>query len=224
LIKRLEGVKLRFTRFCQNLKRNAEHHLVPHKASGLWREFVNQNKVIDDIFATFRRLGHRDYGEQVTVLEHSLQAAAAAEEEGAHPTLIAAAVLHDYGHLIHGLAEDIAEHGIDGVHEKVGATYLARWFKPAVTEPVRLHVAAKRYLCAREPAYRETLSPASAQSLALQGGPFSDAEAAEFEASPYFGDAVRLRRYDDVAKVPGATTPDLEHFRSAVEAGLKVGG
>jgi phosphonate degradation associated HDIG domain protein len=187
-------------------------------------EPVINTEIVEEIFDTFRRLGYRDYGEQVTVLEHSLQAAAAAEDEGAHSTLIAAAVLHDYGHLIHGLPEDVADHGIDGLHEEVGAAYLARWFVPAVTEPVRLHVAAKRYRCARDIAYRETLSTASAQSLALQGGPFSDAEATEFEVSPFFADSIRLRRYDDIAKVPGSPTPDLEHFRSFIELGLRDSG
>jgi gamma-butyrobetaine dioxygenase len=187
-------------------------------------ELVERTQEIDEIFDTFRRLGDRDYGEQVTVLEHSLQAAAAAENEGAPATLIAAAVLHDFGHLIHGLPEDVADHGIDGAHEQVGAAYLARWFARTVSEPVRLHVAAKRYLCARDAAYRETLSPSSRQSLALQGGPFSDTEACEFEASPFFADSLRLRRYDDLAKVPGSPTPGLEHFRAYIEQALGEGG
>src|SRR5262245_24791430 len=118
--------------------------------------------VIDEILNTFRISGGRSYGERVSVIAHSLQAAYAAEQDHAWPTLIAAALLHDYGHLIHDLPEDCAEQGIDGMHEERGAAFLADYFIPAVIEPVRLHVAAKRYLCAVDPAYREALSPASA--------------------------------------------------------------
>ena len=177
--------------------------------------------IIDQIFAVFRERGGRDYGERVSVLEHSLQTAYAAEQDGASPSLIAAAVLHDYGHLIHDLPEDIADHGIDGMHERLGADFLAAYFVPAVVEPVRLHVAAKRYLCAIDPAYLTGLSPTSAQSLALQGGQFDAEEIAAFESSPHFADAVRLRRYDDLGKQPGMHTPDLEHYRAALEATLK---
>ncbi|HJZ49207.1 MAG TPA: hypothetical protein VKE41_18645 [Roseiflexaceae bacterium] len=176
--------------------------------------------VIDRIFATFIAYGDRDYGENVSVLAHSLQAAYAAEQDGAAPTLIAAAVLHDYGHLIHGLPEDCADQGIDSLHEQLGAAFLVRYFVPAVTEPVRLHVAAKRYLCAVDATYLAALSPASAQSLLLQGGPFSAEEVAAFEASPHFMDAVRLRRYDDIGKDPEAWTPDLEHYREVLESTL----
>jgi len=179
------------------------------------------NSIIDQIFAVFRERGGRDYGECVSVLEHSLQTAYAAEQDGASPTLIAAAVLHDYGHLIHELPEDIADQGIDGLHEQLGADFLAANFVPAVVEPVRLHVAAKRYLCAVDPAYLTDLSPASARSLALQGGPFDAAEIAAFESSPHFADAVRLRRYDDLGKEPSMCTPDLEHYRAALEVALK---
>jgi predicted HD phosphohydrolase len=98
--------------------------------------------IIDTIFDNFRLYGHRDYGENVSMTEHMLQAATFAEQEGSSATLVAAAVLHDYGHLIHGLEEDIADHGVDGLHEEVGAEFLAQYFIPAVTEPIRLHVAA----------------------------------------------------------------------------------
>lgn len=184
-------------------------------------EGIVLSTIIEQIFAVFRERGGRDYGERVSVLEHSLQTAYAAEQDGASPTLIAAAVLHDYGHLIHDLPEDIADQGIDGMHERLGASFLAAYFVPAVVEPVRLHVAAKRYLCAVDPAYLAGLSPASAQSLALQGGPFNAEEMAAFESSPHFADAVRLRHYDDLGKEPGIRTPDLEHYRAALEGALK---
>lgn len=177
--------------------------------------------IIDQIFDHFSLYGHQSYGERVSMQEHMLQAAYFAEQDEADPLLIAAALLHDYGHLIHDLPEDIADQGIDAIHEQVGADYLAEYFVPPVTEPGRLHVAAKRYLCAVDPDYFSTLTPASVQSLELQGGPFNEAQVREFEASPYFVAAVQLRRYDEMGKVPDFQTPDLEHFRPYLEAGLK---
>ena len=107
------------------------------------------------------------------------------------------------------------------MHEDVGSRYLERHFPPAVTEPIRLHVASKRYLCAVDPAYLGRLSEASRRSLELQGGPFSAGEAEEFRRGPHAGDAVRLRRYDDLAKVPGLPTPPLEHYRAVLETVMR---
>jgi phosphonate degradation associated HDIG domain protein len=178
--------------------------------------------LVDEIFRTFHERGNAQYlGEPVSLSEHMLQSAHAAERDGAPPTLVAAALLHDYGHLIHGLPEDSAEHGVDTRHEDVGYAFLARHFGARVAEPIRMHVAAKRYLCAVEPAYLQELSPASVLSLELQGGTYDDHEIAEFEASPHAEDAVRLRRYDDVGKVAGMQTPGLEHYRSVLEALLE---
>src|SRR3712207_4810569 len=158
--------------------------------------------VIDEIFRVFDEQGAAQYlGEHVSMKEHMLQSAHAAAQDRAGPTLVAAALLHDYGHFVHDHAVDAAEHGIDTEHEEVGFTFLSRHFGPAIAEPIRLHVAAKRYLCAVEPAYLEQLSPASVHSLELQGGPFDAAEVEAFEAGPHAQDAVRLRRYDDVGKV-----------------------
>ena len=183
---------------------------------------VLERAVVDEIFDTFRERGAGAYlGEPVSIAEHSLQSAHEAERDGAHATLVAAALLHDFGHLIHDLPEDSAEHGVDTAHEDVGHAFLARHFGAAVVEPIRLHVAAKRYLCAIDPSYVAQLSPASVLSLDLQGGPFDAGEIAQFEASPHASDAVRLRRYDDAAKVAGAVTPDLEHFRFALEAAAR---
>ena len=175
-------------------------------------EGIVVTNIIDQIFAVFRERGGHDYGERVSVLEHSLQAAYAAEQDGASPTLIAAAVLHDYGHLVHDLPEDVADQGIDGMHEQLGADFLAASFVPTVVEPVRLHVAAKRYLCAVQPEYYESLSPASRLSLTLQGGPFGNEEAQRFIEQPYAQDAVRLRRWDDRAKEAGKSTPGIAHY------------
>jgi phosphonate degradation associated HDIG domain protein len=156
-------------------------------------------------------------GERVSQAEHALQTAALAEADGAAETLIVAALLHDLGHLVHEAGPDIAERGIDARHEAIGAARLARYFAPAVVEPVRLHVAAKRYLCAVEPGYHADLSPASKRSLALQGGAFDAAGAAKFAASPFAEDAVRLRRWDDLAKIPTAPTKSLAEYRPMIE-------
>ena len=175
--------------------------------------------VIDVIFERFASRGDSSYlGEPVTLTEHMLQTALAAEADGAGASLVAAALLHDYGHLIHDLPEDSAEHGVDTRHEDVGFDFLARHFPAAVVDPVRLHVAAKRYLCAVEPAYLEQLSEASRLSLELQGGPFSEAEVREFEALPGWQDAVRLRRYDDLGKAPARSLPAVERFRTLLES------
>lgn len=170
--------------------------------------------VIETIFDRFREHGAAAYlGEPVSVSEHMLQSAAWAEKDSAPPELVAAALLHDYGHLIHDLPEDSAEHGVDTRHEDVAFACLEQWFPPEVTEPIRLHVAAKRYLCAVDPSYHDTLSPASRLSLDLQGGPMSADEAAGFEASPHAAAACRLRRYDDAGKDPEVAARELESYR-----------
>jgi phosphonate degradation associated HDIG domain protein len=153
------------------------------------------------------------FGEPVSVLEHCLQCAHFAEQSHASPATIAAALLHDIGHVLHGLPEDIAQHGVDGAHESVAAAYLAKWFGEDVTETVRLHVSAKRYLCATDPTYLARLSPASIKSLQIQGGPMSDDEVAAFEALPNANVAVQLRQWDDEAKIPKLNVPGLEHYR-----------
>jgi phosphonate degradation associated HDIG domain protein len=176
--------------------------------------------VLDEIRAAFGRRGAETYGEGVSQLEHALQCAACAERDGAPPALIAATLLHDIGHLIHDLPADIADQGIDAQHESLGSAFLSRHFGPGVTEPVRLHVAAKRYLAATERGYFDLLSPASVQSLRLQGGLMSRDESVRFAAEPYAADAVKLRRWDDEGKVVGAKTPDLAHFERYVSAAL----
>jgi len=175
--------------------------------------------IIDGIARLFaERGGSLYFGEAVSEAEHALQAAAAAERDGATPAQIAAALLHDIGHLLHDLGEDVAQRGIDGRHEDVGATWLARHFGPDVAEPVRLHVPAKRFLCATETDYLDQLSPASRESLHLQGGPFTADEAAAFARHAYAQQATALRRWDDEAKVPGLATPGFDHFRRYLEA------
>ena len=162
------------------------------------------------------RGGSQYGGEAVTQIEHALQAAALAEREQAPATLIVAALLHDVGHLLHNLPDHAPDDGIDDRHETSAGHYLRKLFPPAVTEPVRLHVAAKRYLCAVESEYLGLLSQPSLVSLRLQGGPMSAAEVNEFEQLPFWQDAVRLRKWDDEAKDPNFVTPPLSHFAKYV--------
>lgn len=175
----------------------------------------------DRIYERFDLHGDKDYGsDRVRQLEHALQCAALAEAEGAAPALITAALLHDIGHLIHDLGAAPAARGIDDRHEELGRAWLTQWFGADVTEPVRLHVPAKRYLTATDPGYFATLSFGSVRSLELQGGPFTTEDAAAFIGQPHAAEAVRLRRWDEGAKVPGHATPDLAHFRHYLEASL----
>jgi phosphonate degradation associated HDIG domain protein len=174
---------------------------------------------IEDLLTT---KGQRRYGlEDVSQLQHALQSAWFAECAGGDASLIAAALLHDVGHMVHDLGENPAGDGIDDRHEEQGQRWLRNWFGPEVTEPVRLHVAAKRYLCATEPDYFSQLAPDSVVSLALQGGPMSAGEVAEFRALPQADAAVRLRRYDDRAKEAELRTPDVAHFLPYVAACIR---
>jgi phosphonate degradation associated HDIG domain protein len=163
-------------------------------------------------------------GEPVTQLQHALQCAQLAENEGASPALITAALLHDVGHLLEDDFDDAPAHDQDRRHEELGDAFLSKWFGPDVTEPVRLHVAAKRYLCAVEPGYFDALSPMSRHSLMLQGGPMSEAEVAEFEANPYCKDAVRLRRWDDRGKDPNTKTATLGYYLSYALRCVRLNG
>ena len=158
------------------------------------------------------RGGESYFGEPVTVLEHCLQAAHFACQADSPDTLVGAALLHDVGHLLHEECEDVAEHGIDTRHEELGNTVLAAHLSAAVTEPIRLHVAAKRYLCFADPAYLDALSPSSVLSLGLQGGPMTSGQADAFLALPFAQDAVALRRWDDEAKIPDLPVPDLSTY------------
>jgi gamma-butyrobetaine dioxygenase len=148
-------------------------------------------------------------GEPVPIGEHMLQAGALAEAAGADDPLVAAALLHDIGHL---LGEDEDRHG------EAGAQWLSQWFGAAVTEPVRLHVPAKRYLCGADAGYFGLLSAESVRTLALQGGPMTAAEVAAFEELPHARDAVAVRRWDDEAKDPAVTAPPFAHFVPLLEA------
>ncbi|HEY4030675.1 MAG TPA: HD domain-containing protein [Caulobacteraceae bacterium] len=174
------------------------------------------DRFVDRLFDLFAERGQRHYGEGVSQLEHAVQTAHHAKHDGASPALITAALLHDVGHLLQRLGEDAADRGLDDQHERISAHYLAKAFGAAVTEPVLWHVDAKRYLAAFEPGYLALLSPASLQSLALQGGPMTAAEAEMFLKRPAAADALRLRRYDEMGKVVGVEIEGLEAYRPLV--------
>lgn len=184
-------------------------------------EAVTTIDPLETILQVFQTRGHSRYGgEAISQLEHALQAATLAEQTGAAPALIAACLLHDVGHLLHDLPEDAPDGGHDDEHEQLGAAWLDKHFQPAVVEPVRLHVAAKRYLCAVDQIYDSQLSAPSRQSLALQGGPMTPAQARHFEEHPHFRAAIDLRRWDEAAKVPQLTTPPVEHFLPYLKSSL----
>jgi len=166
-----------------------------------------------DIERLFAEHGHIEYsGEGVTQLEHALQAAQFAQEEGASDALVTAAFLHDLGHLLNLQGETPTARGIDDQHQYFAIPFLRPLFPEAVIEPIRLHVDAKRALCALEPAYHDALSADSKRSLKLQGGVFAPAEAGRFIGQPHAAQAVQVRLWDDAAKVRGAATPGLAHF------------
>jgi predicted HD phosphohydrolase len=161
---------------------------------------------IDDLLDLYDRWGAARYDEEVAQLDHALQTAALAASAGAPDALVAAALLHDAGHLL------ALRGGPAGPHERTAPAFLAALFPGSVTGPIALHVAAKRYLCAVEPAYHAGLSVGSQRSLRRQGGRMSAGEVAPFEATPGWVEAVALRRWDDAGKVDGAIVPGLASY------------
>jgi len=168
---------------------------------------------LEDIRGLYREHGDVAYsGEPVTQLEHALQSGLLAEAAGADDALIAAAFLHDLGHLLNRQGDTPSARGIDDLHQYYVLPFLRPILPDAVLEPVRLHVDAKRCLCRTDRGYHDSLTPDSVRSLALQGGIFGEAEAQAFLLRPYAEDALCLRRWDDAAKVKGKVTPDLDHY------------
>jgi len=180
--------------------------------------------VADEILLIYSRHGDHAYlGEPISVSEHAAQAACFARADGASSALIVAALLHDIGHLLEPVPDDLAEWQADAHHEALGGRWVAARLDAAVADPVRLHVAAKRYLCATDDSYAGRLSAASVQTLALQGGPMSRREIDAFERERFHADAVRLRRWDDMAKIAGFQAPALATYRSEIDAlGLDI--
>jgi phosphonate degradation associated HDIG domain protein len=170
---------------------------------------------LDEILLLLESRGHTQYGrEAVSQLEHALQTAHLAELAGESPETVVACLLHDLGHLLAAERDGLHEtrgHE-DDLHQYMALPFLRGLFADAVLEPIRLHVDAKRYLCLIDPSYESALSDESRHSLALQGGIFSEAEAEHFIGQTFANEAVRLRRYDDLAKVPAKQVPGLMHF------------
>ena len=157
------------------------------------------------------------YGQEaVSQLEHALQCANLAERANEAPETVVAALLHDLGHMLSAERTPVADQDAlpakDDLHQFVALPFLRSLFPDAVLEPIKLHVDAKRYLCAVDAGYWADLSPASKHSLELQGGRYDDAQVRGFEDLTFYAEAVRLRRYDDLAKVPGQVTPPLSHY------------
>jgi phosphonate degradation associated HDIG domain protein len=175
--------------------------------------------MIEQIIGLYEAKGGREYdGEGVSQLEHALQSAQRAQQAGAAPELVCAALLHDIGHLINDKGETPTLRGVDDLHQYVALPFLRQLFPEAVLAPIRLHVDAKRYLCATRPGYYESLSADSRRSLELQGGVFAPQEAQRFIGQPFAADAVQVRLWDDAAKIPGCSTPDLRHFEPLLRA------
>jgi phosphonate degradation associated HDIG domain protein len=171
---------------------------------------------VEDICALYETWGAEHYDEELSQLAHALQTAALAEQAGSADALVVAALLHDVGHLLEVQATRRSEpaSGVDRRHETTGARYLSGLFGAEVTGPITLHVAAKRYLCAIDAAYHDTLSEGSRRSLERQGGPMAPDEVAAFEQEPGFEDAVALRRWDDLGKVDGLAVASLDCHRA----------
>lgn len=172
---------------------------------------------LPEVLALLERRGQNQYGkEAINQLEHALQCADLAEQAGETPQTVVASLLHDLGHLLAAEREGVPEPSTsqDDLHQYLALPFIRHLFPDAVLEPIRLHVDAKRYLCCVDPGYWGDLSSASQHSLELQGGVFTEAQAQAFMAQPFAAEAVRLRRYDDLAKVPAKRVPPLAHYHT----------
>ena len=183
---------------------------------------ISNDSIVDYIEDVFRRRGAESYlGEQVTMAQHMLQTAQCAEQAGADNSQIVAALLHDIGHYKNEIPETSLAKGINNFHEEVGANFLEDFFPSSVVEPIRQHVAAKRYLCAVKSDYLDHLSPASLHTLNLQGGPMNADEVREFEKNDYIEQCIQLRYWDEEGKDPERAHPPFSYYRSLIESLVK---
>ena len=173
---------------------------------------MSANQVIEEILGAYETGGDLDYGENISMREHMLQTACLAAQGGKEERIIVAALLHDYGHLICDQPNNIFSEGSDNFHEVVGARALENWFDEEIVGAIRLHVDAKRYLCAATPKYMAKLSEASITTLAVQGGPMNSAEMAEFREQTGYKMALTVRVYDDLGKEPRRLRPELPYY------------
>ena len=180
---------------------------------------LNRDNVVDFILQLFENRGAEEYmGESVSMAQHMEQSAACAAADGAPEALVIASLLHDIGHFVGDFPVEALENGINNLHDDAGADFLAPYFPAEVTEPVRLHVAAKKYLCAVDNDYINRLSDASINSLNVQGGPMTSDEVKNFEANPHHLAAVKTRYYDDDGKVSGLHIKPIKDYRDQLEA------
>jgi phosphonate degradation associated HDIG domain protein len=180
-------------------------------------------QVFQTLMTLFERFGAQQYGEDVTQQEHMLQCAYLAEQSNESDAIVVASLLHDVGHFVGPQDDDLIADGTpaeDFKHEVLGARYLAKYFPEEITVPIQLHVAAKRYLCAVDEHYYDTLSDASKHSLKLQGGVMTAAQVKKFEQSPHFEQVMKVRYYDDHGKQVGLDIPGLSYYQDRVMAFL----
>jgi len=185
---------------------------------------VGPDQFVARLLDYIKEKGQSRYDESVTQIEHALQCAQLAKNAQLPATAVTAALLHDLGHLL--LDEHDSQEGFlaeDLNHEEIGAKFLTDFFPPVVTEPIRLHVAAKRYLCSTDKEYYDKLSEASKRSFAVQGGNLSAEEQSEFEKNEHLNLATKIRRLDDQAKKKGLPVPDIEEFASQIAESLQRG-
>lgn len=179
---------------------------------------LDKENIVDFIADIFARRGAEEYlGEKVTISEHMYQAGHLAEEAGASEDIIVASLLHDIGHFTNEFPDNAAELGIDSHHDRAGAAVVAPFFPSIVTDCIRHHVSAKRYLCAVDPDYFATLSDASILSLKLQGGPLTPEAAEKFAQNKDVEAIVQVRKWDDEAKVPKKKTESFAYFAPMVQ-------
>ena len=181
---------------------------------------MTSDDIIDQILDAFAVSGHLDYGEDISMREHMLQTACLAENNGEENRVVVAALLHDYGHLICNMPNACFEEGRDNCHETLGATALQEWFDDDIVDAVRLHVQAKRFLCATDPDYVKKLSKASITTLAVQGGPMNQQEMSQYQQQKGHELAISIRIYDDQAKLPEMRRPALEEYVPRIRACL----
>ncbi len=175
--------------------------------------------IINKIIYNFENNNKLYIGEKVTMSEHMLQTAMLAEKNNSSNSLVCACLLHDYGHFIVDDPDMMVSKSIDANHELIGYDYLKNYFTSAVTEPIKLHVDAKRFLC-RDKSYYNQLSTASKTSLKLQGNPMNDEEAKNFQKLKYFNDAIEVRKYDDGGKDPNIKIKNIGDFKELLNSQL----
>ena len=179
---------------------------------------LTRNNIVEHLSDIFEHCGAEEYlGEPVTMAQHMLQGASLAVQQGMSDAVVAGALLHDIGHFTSEFGTFAMTDTHDRQHEVFGAKVLTPFFPEKVTQCVRHHVSAKRYLCATQPDYFDKLSPASVHSLLLQGGPMSNEEVAEFAANPHLEDIIQIRLLDDAGKVADMETYDFTYFKSMLQ-------